>query len=78
MSISSLMYPNLMAKLQGMYAKKIKKAALEELMKQNSIKQVVALLKSMNEEFKGLEDNPKRIKIKIFLDHIFFDGCAKN
>ena len=36
MSISSLMYPNLIAKLQGMYAKKIKKAALEELMKQNS------------------------------------------
>ena len=77
MSISSLMYPNLMAKLQGMYAKKIKKAALEELMKQNSIKQVVALLKSMNEEFKGLEDNPKRIKIKIFLDHIFLMDVQK-
>lgn len=77
MSVSSLMYPNLIAKLQGMYAKKIKKDALEELMKQNSTKQVVALLKSMNEEFKGLEDNPKRIKIKIFLDYIFLQDVQK-
>lgn len=77
MSVSSMMYPNLMAKLQGMYAKKIKKDALEELMKQNSTKQVVALLKSMNDEFKGLEDNPKRIKIKIFLDHIFLTDVQK-
>lgn len=66
-----------MAKLQGMYAKKIKKDALEELIKQNSTKQVVALLKSMNDKFKGLEDNPKRIKIKIFLDHIFLMDVQK-
>lgn len=77
MQISSVMYPNVNAKLKGMYAKKIKKADLEELIKQNSIEQVIALLKTMNSDFRELEENPKRLKIKIFLDNHLIKDIQK-
>lgn len=77
MSISSILYPNLNAKLEGMYAKRISKQSLEELLKQNSTKQVVALLKSLSPVFQDLEDNPKRIKIKIFLERNLIEDIQK-
>lgn len=77
MSISSIMYPNLKAKLEGMYAKRIQKENLEELLKQNSTKQVVALLKSLSKAFQDLEDNPRRIKIKIFLERNLIEDIQK-
>lgn len=77
MSISSIMYPNLNAKLEGMYAKRISKQSLEELLKQNSTKQVVALLKSLSPTFQDLEDNPRRIKIKIFLERNLIEDIQK-
>lgn len=36
MQISSVMYPAIHAKLNGMYAKKIRKEELEEVLKQNT------------------------------------------
>lgn len=71
------MYPNLKAKLEGMYAKRIQKENLEELLKQNSTKQVVALLKSLSKAFQDLEDNPRRIKIKIFLERNLIEDIQK-
>lgn len=75
--ISSIMYPNINAKLDGMYAKKLKRENIEELIKQNSIKQVVALLKSLNGSFRDLDDNAKRINIKIILDNILIQDIKK-
>lgn len=75
--ISSVMYPSINAKLDGMYAKKIKRENIEELIKQNSIKQVVVILKSLNEAFSDLEDNAKRINIKILLDNILIKDIKK-
>lgn len=77
MQISSLMYPSIHAKLKGMYAQKLKKADLEELLKQNTTTQAIALLKSLNENFKPLEDNPRRIKIKILLDNMLIHDIQK-
>lgn len=77
MSILSILYPSLNAKLEGMYAKRISKQGLEELLKQNSTKQVVALLKSLSPVFQDLEDNPRRIKIKIFLERNLIDDIQK-
>lgn len=77
MRVSSMMYPSINAKLNGMYAQKIKKADLEEVLKQTSSKQAVALLKSLNKGFKDLEDNPGRIKIKILLDDILIEDIQK-
>lgn len=77
MQISSLMYPSIHAKLKGMYAKKLKKTDLEELLKQNTTTQAIALLKNLNENFKPLEDNPRRIKIKILLDNMLIHDIQK-
>lgn len=77
MQISSILYPSIHAKLNGMYAQKLKKADLEELMKQNTTTQAIALLKNLNPHFKTLEDNPRRIKIKILLDNILIQDIQK-
>ena len=77
MQVSSIKYPSINAKLRGMYANKLKKKDLNELIKQNSTKQAVALLKSLNSDFKDLEDNPRRINIKILLDDILIKDIKK-
>ena len=77
MQISSIQYPSIHTKLNGMYAKKIKKSDLEELMKQNTTAQAVALLKNRNSYFKNLEDNPRRTNLKILLDDILIQDIQK-
>lgn len=77
MSLSSIKIPSIHAKLNGMYAQKIKKSDLEELIKQNTTKQAIALLKSFNDEFKELEEKPRRINIKILLDNILIKDIKK-
>lgn len=77
MQLSSVKYPAIHAKLNGMYAKKPKKTNLEELIKQNTTTQAIALLKNWNEDLKNLEDNPKRVKIKMQLDDILMKDIKK-
>ena len=77
MRVSSIKYPSIHAKLSGMYASKLKKKDLEELLKQNSTKQAIVLLKSLNDSFKDLEDNSRRINLKILLDDIFIEDVKK-
>lgn len=77
MPISSLKYPAIYAKLKGMYAHKLKKVQLEELMKQNSTRQAVALLKSFQPDFKELDETPKRTKIKKVLDDSLIGDIQK-
>ncbi len=77
MSISSIMYPAIHAKLNGMYAQKLKKVNFEELLKQNTITQAISLLKNLNQHFKTLENNPRRINIKILLDNIVIQDIQK-
>lgn len=77
MQISNIKYPAIHAKLNGMYAQKLKKFQLEELIKQNSTRQAVALLKSFHSDFKDLEDTPQRTKIKILLDASLIQDIQK-
>ena len=60
-----------------MYAKRLSTQELEELLKQSTTRQAVALLKSLNGAFKELEDNPRRIKIKIRLDELLIEDIKK-
>ena len=53
MHVFTVKYPAINAKLKGMYAKKLKSEDIDELLKQNSTKQAVALLKSLKRRFRG-------------------------
>lgn len=77
MLISSVRYPSINAKLKGMYSQKIKKNDFEELLKQSTTKQAIALLKSLNTDFKNLEDNSDRTGIKVILDNILINDIIK-
>ena len=66
-------YPNIKAKLYGMYAKRIKLKDFEELLKQNNIKQVIEFLKSFNIEFSDSQNDT----IKISLDNILISDLQK-
>ena len=72
-----MMYPSIHAKLKGMYAQKLKKEQLDELLKQNTIVQAIALLKSFNENFKDLKQDSNRINIKMLLDDILIKDIQK-
>ena len=61
-------YPNIKAKLKGMYAKRISKLDLEDIIKQNDLKNAVLLLKSKNELFKDSDENIDRLEIESLLD----------
>ena len=77
MNISNVKVPSIYAKLKGMYARKIKSPQKEELLKQTSTAQVVALLKSFDPQFKELEQNPERSNIEILLDNILIEEIQK-
>lgn len=77
MQISIAMYPSINTKLSGMYSRRIKKEQFEELIKQHTTKQAIDLLKNFNQDFKNLEDNPKRIKVNKVLDDILIKDIKK-
>lgn len=77
MSSLNLKTPSINCKISGMYAKRINSEQIDELLKQSNTKQVIALLKSLNENLKDLEDNPERLKIKIFLDKMIVNDIKK-
>ena len=68
-------YPNIKAKLYGMYSKRIKSKDFEELLKQNNIKQVFEILKNFNIDFSIVENDTK--KIKILLDDSLINDIQK-
>ena len=77
MFISAVKYPSINAKLSGMYSKLLTKEQFDELIKQSTTKQAIALLKSYSDYFKNLEDNPKRIKLNKVLDDILINDIKK-
>ena len=68
MEILGVKYPNINAKLKGMYAKRITKLDLEDLIKQNNLKNAVLLLKSKCEIFKNSDENIDRLEIESLLE----------
>ena len=61
-------YPNLNAKLKGMYEKRISKSDLEDLVKQNNLKNAILLLKSKYDIFKNSDENIDRLEIESLLE----------
>ena len=67
MEILGVKYPNLNSKIKGMYAKRITKNDLEDLIKQNNLKNAILLLKSKCDIFKryfSKSENWKRNKMR--------------
>lgn len=61
-------YPNINAKLKGMYSKRITKEDLEDIIKQSSLKNTVLLLKTKSEIFKNVDENIDRLEIESLLE----------
>ena len=61
-------YPNLNAKIKGMHSKRIKKEDLEDLVKQNDMKNAVLLLKEKSFIFKDADENIDRLEIESLLE----------
>ena len=68
MSVSAIKYPSINAKLKGMYAKRITKSDLEDLLKQSNLKNAVLLLRSKCEIFKEVDENIDRLEIESLLE----------
>lgn len=68
MKIPGVKYPNLNAKLKGMYSKRITKMDLEDLIKQNNLKNAVLLLKEKSDIFKNVDEDIDRLQIESLLE----------
>ena len=77
MKISLIKYPNINAKLKAMYANRLTKENIEDMIKQNNIKNVVLLLKSKSDIFKNSEENIDRLEIEKLLDESLINDILK-
>ena len=77
MEISLLKYPNLNAKLKAMYAKRLTKENISDLIKQNDIKNIVLMLKSKSDIFKSIQENVDRLEIEKLLDESLLKDILK-
>jgi len=77
MEIPGVKYPNVNAKLKGMYAKRITKSDLEDLIKQSNLKNAVLLLKNKNELFKNSDENIDRLEIESLLEESQINDILK-
>ena len=77
MEILGVKYPNINAKLKGMYSKRITKTDLEDLVKQNNLKNAVLLLKAKNEIFKNSDENIDRLEIESLLERDQINNILK-
>ena len=69
--------PSVNAKLKAMYSKKLKKEDLEDLMKQEHIKDAIIILKSKLNNLEDLSNDAKRIELENALDKFIIDDMKK-
>lgn len=69
--------PSINAKLKAMYAKKLKKEDFEDLIKQNSIKEAVLILKTKIEELENLSTDITRIELEKAFDNMISNDINK-
>lgn len=75
--INIMKYGNSKAKLNGMYAKRLKKNDLQELIHQNNLKSAILILKTKNLELNELDESARRIQIETTLDKILITDIVK-
>ena len=68
MELTLVKYPNIKSKLKALHSKRINLDDLNDLIKQNSLKNLVLLLKSKSNIFKNADDNIDRLEIESLLD----------
>lgn len=77
LKISLIKYPNLNAKLKAMYANRLTKENINNLIKQNDIKNVILLLKNKSDIFKNWQENIDRLEIEKLLDESLLKDILK-
>ena len=75
--LEKLKYPNINAKLKGMYAKTLTKEDIEDLLKQNTIKDAIIILKSKMPPLEDLNVDAKRIELESKLDRVIINDISK-
>lgn len=75
--LENIKYSNINAKLKGMYSKSLRKEDFEDLLKQNTIKDVIIILKSKMKALENLNIDAKRIEIESNLDNIIINDIQK-
>ena len=68
MEILGIKYPNINSKMKGMYAKRITKFDLEDVIKQNNFKNAILLLKAKCDIFKNSNEDMDRLEIESLLE----------
>lgn len=75
--LDKINYPTINAKLKGMYAKTLTKEDLEDLIKQNTIKDAIIILKTKIKPLENLNIDAKRIELEAQLDNIIINDIEK-
>ena len=69
--------PSVTAKLKAMYAKKLKKDDLDDLIKQEHIKDAIIILKSKIDDLDNLSNDAKRLELENSLDKLIIINMKK-
>ena len=77
LKISLLKYPNLNAKLKAMYANRLTKENINDLIKQSNVKNVVLMLKNKSDLFKNTQEKIDRLEIEKLLDESLLSDILK-
>lgn len=75
--LEKISYPNINAKLKGMHSKILEKEELEDLLKQNTIKDAIISLKSKLSSLDDLNIDAKRIELESGLDDLIIEDINK-
>lgn len=75
--LENIKYSNINAKLKGMYSRSLTKEDFEDLLKQNTIKDAIIILKSKIKALENLNIDAKRIEIEYNLDNIIINDIQK-
>ena len=77
MKISLIKYPNLNSKLKAMYSNRLTKENLNDLIKQNDVKNVALMLKNKSDIFKNTQGDIDRLEIEKLLDESLLKDILK-
>jgi len=75
--LEKITYPNINAKLKGMYAKTLSQEDLEDLLKQKTIKDAIIILKSKLKPLEDLKIDATRIELESELDNLIISDIEK-
>ncbi len=75
--LNKLKYPALSAKIKGMYAKHFNKTDIEELLRQNNLKDAIYILKTKFPSLENINENMHRREIEQELNNLFIVDILK-